>query len=54
MSLVSQLFDRALVLNILYENGFVKVIFKAIPWYANRIKGSVERLGGVYKTETKS
>ena len=54
MSLVSQIFDRALVLNILYENGIVKVIFKAIPWYANRIKGSVERLGGVYKTETKS
>jgi len=54
MSLVSELFDRAHVLNIEYEGEVVTVDFKAIPWIANRIKWRVEKLGGVFKTEAKS
>ena len=54
MSLVSQLFKRAHVLKIEYEGEVVNVVFKAIPWFADRIKGRVEKLGGVYKPETKS
>ncbi|MCW4015699.1 MAG: GTPase HflX [Candidatus Bathyarchaeota archaeon] len=52
MSLVSQLFDRAHVLNITYEGDMVNVVFKAIPWFADRVKGRVEKLGGVVKPET--
>ena len=54
MSLVSQLFDRANVQNIEYEDDVVNVVFRAIPWFADRVKGRVEKLGGVFNRETKS
>lgn len=53
MSLVSRLFDHGHIIEVIYEGEFVKVFFKAIPWFADRIKGRVEKLGGVYKIETK-
>ncbi|PVX25698.1 MAG: GTPase HflX [Candidatus Bathyarchaeum sp.] len=54
MALVSQLFERAHVLNIEYEDKIVKAVFKAIPWFADRVKGRVEKLGGEFKPESKS
>jgi len=54
MSLVSQLFDRAHVQDIKYEGDVVKVVFRSIPWFADRVKGQVEKLGGVFKREAES
>ena len=53
MSLVSNLFDHGHIIEVIYEGEFVKVLFKAIPWFADRIKGRVEKLGGIYEIETK-
>jgi len=54
MSLVSELFDRAHVQNIEYEGGLVNVVFRAIPWFVDRIKGRIKKLGGEFKSEAKS
>lgn len=54
MSLVSELFERAHVLNTEYQGELVKVDFKAIPWYLNKVKGRVEKLGGDFKSEAKN
>jgi GTP-binding protein HflX len=51
MSLVSQLFDRAHVQDIEYEGEVVKAAFRSIPWFADRVKGQVEKLGGLFKRE---
>jgi GTP-binding protein HflX len=51
MSLVSRLFERAHVQNVEYEGEVVKVVFRSIPWLADRVKGQVEKLGGVFKRE---
>ena len=54
MSLVSELFERAHVQNIEYEGDMVKVVFRAIPWFADRVKGRIKKLGGEFKSEAKS
>jgi GTP-binding protein HflX len=54
MALVSQLFDRAYVQNTEYGGEFVKVVFRAVPSFADRIKGNIEKLGGKFKLETKN
>jgi len=54
MSLVSQLFDRAHVQNIEYDHDLVKVVFRAIPWFADRVEGRVKKLGGMFLSEKKS
>jgi GTP-binding protein HflX len=54
MSLVSELFDRAHVQNIEYEGDLVKVVFRAIPWFADRVKGHIKKLGGEFKSEAKN
>ena len=51
MSLVSELFERAHVLNIEYEGEVVKGVFRAIPWFADRVKGRIEKLGGTFNRE---
>ena len=53
MSLVSHLFDRSHVERINYDGEKVKVVFKSIPWFANRVKGSIEKQGGIFRYETK-
>jgi GTP-binding protein HflX len=50
MSLVSQLFDRAHVLKIEYKGKVVNATFKAIPWFADKIKGRIEKLGGMFNS----
>jgi hypothetical protein len=32
----------------------VKVVFRSIPWFADRVKGQVEKMGGVFKREAGS
>ena len=54
MSLVSQLFDCAQVQNIEYEGDMVKAVFRAIPWFADRVNGRVKKLGGMLRFEAKS
>jgi GTPase len=51
MSLVSQLFERAHIQNVEYEGEVVKVVFKSIPWLADRVKGQVQKLGGTFNRE---
>ena len=54
MAIVSQLFDHAHVQNTEYEEENVRVVFRAISGYADRVKGHIEKLGGTFKLETKS
>jgi len=54
MSLVSELFNRVHVQNIEYDGDSVKVVFRAIPWFTDRIKGRIKNLGGEFKSEDKS
>jgi GTP-binding protein HflX len=54
MSIVSQLFDRSHVQNIKYESDVVKIVFRSIPLFADRVKGQVEKLGGVFNCEAES
>jgi len=51
LSLVSDLFNRAHVQTVDYEGDLVKVVFRAIPWIADRVKGRVKNLGGEFKSE---
>jgi GTP-binding protein HflX len=51
MSLVSRLFERAHVQNVEYEGEVVKVVFRSIPWLADRVKGQVGKLGGTFNRE---
>jgi GTP-binding protein HflX len=54
LSLVSDLFNRAHVQNVEYKGDLVKVVFRAIPWLADRVKGRIKKLGGDFKSEDKS
>ena len=54
MSLVSNLFDRSHVQTVNYDGEIVKVVFKSIPWYADRVKGSIEKQGGIFNYESTS
>ena len=54
MSLVSQLYNHAHVQEVNYEGTLVKVVFKAVPWFADRVKGRVEKLGGTFTREVNS
>ena len=54
MSLVSRLFDRSHVQKVNYDGEIVKVVFKSIPWFADRVKGCIEKHGGIFKYEARS
>lgn len=54
MSLVSELFERAHVQSITYEGNTVKGVFRAIPWLADRVKGRIQKLGGIFATESEN
>jgi GTP-binding protein HflX len=54
MALVSQLFNRAYVQSTEYGGKFVKVVFRAVPSFADRVKGQIEKLGGTFNLKTKS
>lgn len=46
MPFISWLYNRSDVHNINYLENSAHVIFEAVPWFAERVKNSVEELGG--------
>jgi len=50
MSFVSWLFDRVDTHDVEYEDDSMKVVFESIPWFADKVKGRVEQLGGTFST----
>jgi len=48
VALISWLSNRADINSIKYEGNTVSVQFGAIPWFADKIKGRVEQLGGTF------
>jgi len=49
MSFISWLFNRAEVHDVKYENNSMKVVFESVPWFADKVRGRVEQLGGTFK-----
>ena len=47
MSLVSWLFGRADVHDVKYEDNSMNVVFESVPWFAEKVRGRVEKLGGI-------
>ena len=52
MSFVSWLFSRSEVQSVKYEGDVVKVFFRSIPWFADKVRRRVEKLGGMFKHQT--
>jgi len=50
MSFVSWLFGHADVHDVEYKDDSMKVIFESVPWFADKVKGRVEQLGGIFNT----
>ncbi len=50
MSFLSWLFERADVLRVKYEGESMNVVFEAVPWFADKVRGRVEQLGGLFNT----
>ena len=50
MSLLSWLFERAEVLHVTYKDESMNVVFEAIPWFADKVRGRVEKLEGTFKS----
>ena len=48
MSFVSWLFGRADVHDVEYEADSIKVVFKSVPLFADKVRGRVEQLGGTF------
>ena len=46
MSFLSWLFKRANVQAVKFEGGQAYVAFESVPWFADKVMGRVERLGG--------
>jgi GTP-binding protein HflX len=53
MSFISWLHGRSDMQNVQYEGGEVKVVFKSIPWFADKVRERVKKMGGTFKRETK-
>ncbi len=54
MSFVSWLFGRLDVQNVRYEGDAVKVVFRSVPWFADKVRGRIEQLGGMFEHETEN
>jgi len=50
MSFASWLFDRVETHNVEYEGDSMKILFESVPWFADKVKGRVEQLGGTFNT----
>ncbi len=48
MSFISWLFGRADVHKVEYVGNTAIVVFEAIPWFADKVKGRVQQFGGVF------
>lgn len=49
LSFLSWLFNYADVKNVKYENDYAKVVFEAVPSFADKVLGRVEQYGGTVK-----
>ncbi|NIP67614.1 hypothetical protein GWN63_05935 [Candidatus Bathyarchaeota archaeon] len=47
MSFLSWLFDSADVQRVEYKGDSMEIVFQAVPWFADKIRGRVEQLRGV-------
>jgi len=50
MSFLSWLFERADVLRVNYRGESMNVVFEAIPWFADKVRGRVEKLEGTFNS----
>ncbi len=50
MSFLSWLFERAEVLHVKYKDESMNVVFEAIPWFADKVRGRVEKLEGTFNS----
>jgi GTP-binding protein HflX len=48
LSFLSWLFSHADVRDLKYEGESVNVVFESIPWFADKVRGRVEQLGGTF------
>jgi len=48
MSFISWLFGRADVHDVEYKDDTMKVVFESVPWFADKVRGRVEQLGGTF------
>ena len=48
MSFLSWLFTRTHVKFVKYLDDYVDVLFESVPWFADKVRGQVERLGGTF------
>jgi GTP-binding protein HflX len=48
MSFLSWLFSHAEVRDLKYMDEGVSVVFESIPWFADKVRGRVEQLGGTF------
>ncbi len=48
LSFLSWLFSHVDVRDLKYEGESVSVVFESIPWFADKVRGRVERLGGIF------
>ena len=50
MSFLSWLFSHSDVQEVKYAEDSAKVVFQSVPWFADKVKRSVEQLNGVFNT----
>ncbi len=48
LSFLSWLFSHVDVRDLKYEGESVSVVFESVPWFADKVRGRVERLGGIF------
>nr|NIU84341.1 hypothetical protein [Candidatus Thorarchaeota archaeon]NIW14460.1 hypothetical protein [Candidatus Thorarchaeota archaeon]NIW52527.1 hypothetical protein [Candidatus Korarchaeota archaeon] len=48
LSFLSWLFSHVDVRDLKYEGESVNVVFESVPWFADKVRGRVEQLGGVF------
>jgi len=54
MSFLSWLFNHGDVHHVKYEGDNVNIVFESIPWFAEKVKGRVEQLGGAFSAHNSS
>jgi GTP-binding protein HflX len=54
MSFISWLYGCSDMQNVKYEGDEVKVVFKSIPWFLDKVRERVEKMGGTFKREAKN
>lgn len=50
MSFLSWLYSRADVQDVKYKGDTMEVVFESVPWFADKVKGHTELLGGIFNS----